>query len=122
MVRQNPVGWANPVKTKLVVKSKMLKEEQQILMAAVYPLLMEVVIRNSNFVTKYIEDKVTTRMKELEVLTMIAELSPQAAHSAFVHGMQHKWSSFQRTMRMLFDTSSFQLFLGDIRSMMICEH
>jgi hypothetical protein len=34
----------------------------------------------------------------MESLSKIALSSPQAAHSAFTHGLKHKWTFLQRTM------------------------
>jgi hypothetical protein len=95
--------YANPGKTKLVVKEDLLEEAQKIFKGSGISITngsrdLGAAIGNSSFVTKYVEEKVTSWTKELEILSVIAQTSPQAAHSAFVHGMKHKWSFLQKTM------------------------
>jgi hypothetical protein len=95
--------YANPIKTKLVIKEHMLDEAKQIfngtgICITVGSRDLGAAIGSASFVNKYVEDKVQSWAKELEMLAQIAQASPQAAHSAFVHGMRHKWTFLQRTL------------------------
>jgi hypothetical protein len=56
------------------------------------------VIGASGFVQFYVKEKVSSFCKEMEILSTIAGSSPQAAHSAYVHGLRHRWQFLQRTV------------------------
>ena len=56
------------------------------------------VIGASSFVHSYVTDKVSSFCNEMELLSHVAESSPQAAHAAYVHGMRHRWRFLQRTI------------------------
>ena len=47
---------------------------------------------SQQFVREFMASKVTTWSQELCNLSEIARSQPQAAYSALVHGLQHKWS------------------------------
>ena len=53
---------------------------------------------SQDFKKEYISEKVEQWMKEIEKLSEIAESQPQAAYSAYVHGYQHKFRYFLRTI------------------------
>jgi hypothetical protein len=95
--------YVNPGKTKLVVKSSLLDEALVIFEGTGITITegsrdLGSAIGSASFVAKYAADKVTDWTKEMETLAMIAKVSPQAAHSAFVHGTRHRWAFLQRTL------------------------
>jgi hypothetical protein len=45
-----------------------------------------------------VEGKVKDLCEQMERLSVIATSSPQSAHSAFVHGVRHKWTYLQRIL------------------------
>jgi hypothetical protein len=53
---------------------------------------------SQDFKKEYISEKVTKWCSELEKLADIAESQPHAAYSAYVHGYQHKFRYFLRTL------------------------
>ena len=53
---------------------------------------------SQDFKKEYISEKIEQWMKEIEKLEEIAESQPQAAYSAYVHGYQHKFRYFLRTI------------------------
>jgi hypothetical protein len=53
---------------------------------------------SQDFKKKYISDKVMKWMEGIEKLSEIAESQPHAAYSAYVHGYQHKFHYFLRTL------------------------
>ena len=56
------------------------------------------VIGTQDFKTEFMEKKVEEWCKELTVLSKIAVTQPHAAYSAFLHGEQHKFTYFLRTI------------------------
>ena len=54
---------------------------------------------SQEFKKEYISEKVDKWMTEIVKLSEIAESQPQAAYSAFVHGYQHKFRYFLRTLK-----------------------
>lgn len=56
------------------------------------------VIGSATFRRKYVSDLVSDWVKELQMLSEIAQSDPHAAYSAFTHGLLHKWTYFQRTI------------------------
>ena len=55
-------------------------------------------IGTSNFLMSYVQGKVSTWVGEIEKLSGIAVTQPQAAHAAFTHVFQHRWSYIARTV------------------------
>ena len=53
---------------------------------------------SEEFKQEYIDEKVQDWCKNIEMLAKIAESQPQAAYSAFIHGEQHKYTYFLRTI------------------------
>ena len=51
-----------------------------------------------DFKTKYIEEKVSKWCEEIQNLADIAKSQPHAAYSAYIHGLQHRYSYFIRTI------------------------
>ena len=53
---------------------------------------------NDNFRSEYAMDKVTKWCIDIEQLCIYAKSQPQAAYTAFIHGIQHKYNYFLRTI------------------------
>ena len=47
-------------------------------------------IGTAQYRSKYVKEKVNKWTSEVEQLCVIVESSPQAAHSAFIHGLRHR--------------------------------
>jgi hypothetical protein len=95
--------FANPEKTKLVVKEHLFEEAKRIFQGTGICVTigcrdLGAAIGSASFVSRYVDDKVSKLKAEMEKLSLIATSSPQVAHSAFVHGMRHKWTYLQRTL------------------------
>ena len=56
-------------------------------------------IGSSSFKTEYFNEKVNKWCEELERLSEFAKSQPHAAYSAYIHGQQHKYSYFLRTIK-----------------------
>ena len=56
-------------------------------------------IGNNNFRKEYATEKVSKWCKEIEQLSIYAKSQPHAAFSAFIHGIQHKYTYFLRTIQ-----------------------
>ena len=56
------------------------------------------VIGTEGYKKKYIEEKVTEWIEEIDVLSDVARTEPHAAYSAFTHGLQHQWAFCMRTI------------------------
>ena len=56
-------------------------------------------IGSSQFKADYIDEKVKNWTSNIETLADIAKTQPQAAYSAFIHGEQHKYTYFKRTIK-----------------------
>ena len=50
------------------------------------------------FVSSFVESKVTDWTRQVSRLSNFTRTQPQAAYSAFVHGLQGKWSFLSRTL------------------------
>ena len=53
---------------------------------------------SQDFKKKYISDKVSKWIEGIEKISEVAESQPHAAYSAYVHGYQHKFHYFLRTL------------------------
>ena len=51
-----------------------------------------------DYMQSFVANKVQGWADELELLSIIAQSQPHAAHAAFTHGMTSKWSYLTRTM------------------------
>ena len=80
-------------------------------------------IGTHQFKNEYIDDKVSTWISNIKALSEIAKTQPHAAYAAFIHGEQHKYTYFLRTIVGIADndhwtrqstTSSYQLSLVPI--------
>ena len=56
------------------------------------------VLGNTGVKDQYIADKVQGWCEDIKMLADIAESEPQAAYSAYILGIQHRWKSVQRTV------------------------
>ena len=56
-------------------------------------------IGNKNFRKEYAAEKVSKWRKEIEQRSIYAKSQTQAAFSAFMHGIQHKYTYFLRTIQ-----------------------
>ena len=56
------------------------------------------VIGNESYKKEYVSDLVNDWKKQLETLSMIAEIEPQSAYAAFVFGFRRKLTYFMRTI------------------------
>jgi hypothetical protein len=55
-------------------------------------------IGTQEFKTSYIDEKVTAWCKRLEKLSEIAKSEPHVAYAAYIHGEQHRYTYFARTI------------------------
>ena len=53
---------------------------------------------SNNFKNEYIDDKVQKWVRSIQILADIAKTEPHAAYAAFIHGEQHKYTYFLRTI------------------------
>jgi hypothetical protein len=95
--------YVNASKTTLVVKPHLMDEASILFHDTGIKLAdgardLGGVIGADLFVQSYVKDKVTNFAKELELLSTIADTAPHAAHSAFFHGIRHRWMFLQRTV------------------------
>ena len=58
---------------------------------------------SNDFKTDYINEKVSTWCEEINNLAEIAKSQPHAAYSAYIHGQQHKYRYFMRTINNIQD-------------------
>ena len=54
---------------------------------------------NNAFKAEYMQDKVNTWCNEVRQLSEFAKTQPHAAFSAFIHGEQHRFTYFTRTIQ-----------------------
>ena len=93
--------FANASKTVLIVKSGRLEAAQRIFEGTGVQFSdgardLGGAIGSDSFTTSLVDGKVRRLCEQVERLSTIAAVSPQAAHSAFVHGVRHKWTYLQR--------------------------
>ena len=55
-------------------------------------------VGTEQFKNEYMQEKVAKWCNEIESLTEIAKSQPHAAYAAFIHGEQHKFTYFLRTI------------------------
>ena len=94
-----------PSKSWLVLKeSNKLKETEDMFKDCPINITVEgkrhlgAAIGTEDFKNEYMNDKVNKWCKEIENLTEVAKSRPHAAYSAFIHGQQHKFTYFLRTI------------------------
>ena len=61
------------------------------------------IIGSQSFKNEYVNEKVEKWCQELERLIKIAETQPHTAYAAYIHGLQHKYTYFKRTIPNLED-------------------
>lgn len=64
---------------------------------------IDAVLDELNFKEEYIHDIAHSWRHQLEVLSKIAEISPQNALSAYVYGLKHEFRFFLRVIRYIFN-------------------
>ena len=95
--------FPNSSKTWLIVKEEHLGEAKQIFHETGVKIShggkshLGSAIGSRPFVESFVEEKVSKWKKELEHLSDIAMTQPQAAYTAFTHGMKNKWIYLART-------------------------
>ena len=57
-----------------------------------------VALGNTNFVKEFEIKKVSDGCDEVDGLSTVARREPQAAHSAFIHGVSSRWNYVMRTI------------------------
>ena len=55
-------------------------------------------VGSAEFVTSYLENKVTSWSKQVNKLADVVSTKPHAAYSAFAFGLRHRWTFVQHTM------------------------
>jgi hypothetical protein len=95
--------FANAAKSILVVKSCHLVDAERIFDGTNIKITngardLGAAIGDENFVNNYVNEKVSQFCQNMELLSEIAVQYPQAALSAYVHGMRHRWCFIQRTI------------------------
>jgi hypothetical protein len=97
--------YVNAQKTWIIVKNEAtLKEAKRIFGGTDLKFTMEgkrhlgACLGSEEFKSEYCTDKVSEWCKEVELLSGIAQYHPHAAYSAYVHGYQHKYTYFMRTI------------------------
>ena len=97
--------FPNPSKTILVVKdnfnmpmARALFEQSGVKVTLTGERHLGAVIGSKEFKEKYVKDKVSGWVKDVEELALIAKDEPQLAYSAYIKGMSHRWTYVQRTI------------------------
>ena len=95
--------FANASKTILVVKPNHIEKAQMIFQDTGVKLTegardLGAAVGTQNFIDHYVAQKVSQFCREMELLSDIAVSYPQAALSAFVHSIKHRWRFIQRTV------------------------
>ena len=100
-----PFGYfPKPSKSWLIVKPERYDEAVAMFNGTNIQISLEgskhlgAVIGSENFKRTYLEEKVSTWVQELTLLSKIATTQPQAAYSCFTAGYQHKLTYFLRTI------------------------
>jgi hypothetical protein len=93
--------FANAAKTILIIKKERLEEASRIFAGTGVQFSdgardLGGAVGSDSFTESYLKDKVQMLCEQLERLSEIASSSPHAAHSAYVHGIRHKWTYLQR--------------------------
>jgi hypothetical protein len=57
------------------------------------------VVGSTSYKNSFINSLIDDWIKELQVLSEIARTEPHAAYSAFIHGLQHSYTHFMRTIQ-----------------------
>ena len=97
--------YVKPIKSWLILKDPAKEPEARALFAAT-PIQISTegkrhlgaAIGTEDFKNEYISNKVTEWVRQIRTLTNIAKSQPHAAYSAYIHGEQHKFTYFLRTL------------------------
>ena len=100
------IGYnANEAKSWLIIKNpEMLQEAKTLFHDTAIKFTVEgkrhlgASLGSNSFRVQYVSEKVNTWCKEVEKLSEFAKTQPHAAFSAFIHGEQHKFTYFMRTI------------------------
>ena len=96
--------FPNPSKSILVVKDPQMIDQAKALFGEFNMQItsgtrhLGAVLGNTGVKDQYIADKVQGWCKDIKMLADIAESEPQAAYSAYISGIQHRWKFVQRTV------------------------
>jgi hypothetical protein len=96
--------FPKPSKSILIVKEEFKNEAQnifghtQIKITTAGARHLGAVLGEKNFKDGYIKEAVESWTRQLEILSKIAELQPQAAYSAYIKGFKNKFTYFMRTI------------------------
>ena len=97
--------FVKPSKSWLILKDEGRKEEAENLfmdcpinIATSGKRHLGATIGTQEFKTSYIDEKVTAWCKRLEKLSEIAKSEPHVAYAAYIHGEQHRYTYFARTI------------------------
>ena len=89
--------YPKPSKTVLIIKNPQLKKAAQdtfqgtgINISCDGERHLEAVLGTDNFREKYVQDKVSKWVKDVEELTLIGEDDPQLAYSSFTKALSHR--------------------------------
>ena len=98
--------YPKPSKTVLIIKNPQLKKAAQdtfqgtgIKISCDGERHLGAVLGTDNFREKYVQDKISKWVKDVEELTLIGEDDPQLAYSSFTKALSHRWTFFQRTIK-----------------------
>ena len=95
--------YPNPSKTYLVVKPEFLDEARNMFEGTGIKLtteghgLLGSTVGTTKFNKEFVAGKVESFVEEIDTLSKIAEMYPQAAYAAFSHGIVGKWRYIMRT-------------------------
>ena len=97
--------FPEPSKSVLVVKEAALEEAKRIFAGTGLKISsghenLGAALGSEELVKKFTEEKVADWVRQIELIAEIAKTQPHAAFAAFTHGLQHKWTFFQRTMEL----------------------
>ena len=96
--------YVNPKKYWLIVKSKYLNESLIEFKNSGLNITCDgrkhlgAAIGSEKYRSEYVESLITKWVTEINVLSEIAKIEPHSAYSAFIHGHQHKYTYFLRTI------------------------
>ena len=96
--------FPNAVKTWLIVKEDYLEEAKDKFKDSGVSITTDgkrhlgAAIGTPQFISGYVQQRVTEWVNEVEQLSAIATTQPHAAYAAFTHGLKHKWTYLIRTI------------------------
>ena len=103
--------YVKPSKSYLILKdSSKLQDAKQLFESSPINISVDgkrhlgAAIGSNEFKCNYVSDLVSDWCKRLKNLTKIAKAQPHVAYAAFIHGEQHKYTYFLRTLDGLSDT------------------